>query len=736
MATSPDIPEAPIAIEEKRTYVGANLFSDLPMVYVRVTCSRAVTGLPRIAGEIARLLPAVLDEATRVHSGIAAWVRDASEDSALPSGAVEQFRHLLRLSIALQNIVGGRLPVDAGIVRAAGDVFELLVPFESEYSAHGALELVLSLAAAASSQCANAGADLDPVRLKIERFFSLAPARSLDQTTAAIVRAARRRGIPAFRPSRWERIVRLGEGARQRRIHETYTDATPALAARMARSKRFCRQLLADVGIPVPVQISVFSDRMVAAAVRKVGFPLVVKPNGAGKGRGVTANVRSSKHLDAALRRAWAVNRQGLVLESYIEGSEYRILVVDGRVLAAARRVPAGVIGDGRHDIAELVRLANLDERRGRGFERVLTRIELDAEVERVLMDQGLSPDHVPASGRFVQLRQTANISTGGTGEDVTDLMHPEVAEIARESASVLGLDIAGVDYITPDISRAPGEVGGAVIEVNQCPGLRPHWSADCGRRNLVDPILDYLFPAGTDGRIAVVQIYAGSRVTRAPEFLFRMLHGAGHKVGMVSGAGSRVHGRPFSGYDTDDGYDVQRLLGHPGIDAAIAEVSCDRILRHGLPVDSSAVAAVIGGAAATAGGCGGEIAALVGRSARGALVVNADDPVSFSAAGMAREGCSVVLVANDASSPAVARHVRAGGVAVVPGPGAGFAGAVLLNGRDHRQALPFHDRVAGSDPIRADLRVDILAAIAIARVVGVDPALAASACVDESDSR
>src|SRR5579875_145213 len=423
---------------------------------------------------------------------------------------------LCDVTLELQRLAGS--PVQVGRLRREGNgLFRVAIEFEEEELGRACLETARQLILAALAE--------HPVDIAAElsRLRDLANEVRLGPSTAAIVRAARQRGIPARRLNSGS-LVQLGHGFRQRRICAAETDATSAIAEMIAQDKQLTRTLLSAVGVPVPEGRPVADAEDAWRAAQEIGLPVVVKPQYGNHGRGVATNLSTREQVI----RAYAAAREegsSVLVESYIPGDDYRLLVVGGRVVAAARREPAHVIGDGRSTIRELVAEVNCDPRRSDGHATVLSFIKLDAVGLGVLAEQGYTPDSVPPAGQRVLIRRNGNHSTGGTATDVTDRVHPEIAARAVEAAHVVGLDIAGVDVVATDISKPLEEQRGAVVEVNAGPGLRMHLEPSAGQpRPVGEAIVNMLFPQGETGRIPLIAVTGVNGKTTTTRLLAHIL--------------------------------------------------------------------------------------------------------------------------------------------------------------------------------------------------------------------
>jgi cyanophycin synthetase len=479
-------------------------------------------------------------------------------------------------------------PTDAGASAPTSEpgVVRISIPFVEEALARACLDAAHRLCLAALD---GRPFDLEGER---ERLRRLAQGVGLGPSTSAIVAAARARGIPARRLDEYS-LVQLGQGARLRRIRTAETDQTGLVAEAIAKDKELTRALLHAVGVPVPVGRPVEDAEDAWVAARTIGLPVVVKPQDGNHGRGVATNLTTREQVWKAYENARAEGEHVLV-ERFAPGDDYRLLVIGGRLVAAARREPAQVVGDGRSTIAQLVAEVNKDPRRGDDHATVLSKIYLDAVALQVLTEQGYAADSVPPAGARVLIRRNANLSTGGTATDVTDRVHPEVAARAVEAARAVGLDIAGIDVVALDVSRPLEEQGGVIVEVNAGPGLRMHLEPSAGTpRPVGRAIVEMLFPEGQDGRIPVVGVTGVNGKTTTTRFIAHLLDGSGKTVGMTGTEGIYIGARRIESGDCSGPQSARKVLLNPRVEAAVLECARGGILREGLGFDRCDVAVV-----------------------------------------------------------------------------------------------------------------------------------------------
>ncbi len=507
---------------------------------------------------------------------------------------------------------------------------------------------------------------------------ALAQLRDLDEdvrlgpSTGSIVQAAVKRGIP-FRRLTEGSLVQFGWGSRQRRIQAAETDHTSAIAESIAQDKELTKFLLATAGVPVPNGRSVDNAEDAWAAATEIAAPVVVKPRDGNQGKGVACNISTREEVLTAYAAAREISSD-VIVERYLPGHDYRFLVVGNKLVAAARRTPPQVIGDGVHTIAELVEQINRDPLRGDGHATSLTKIRLDDIALATLAKRGYTTDTVPAKGTRVVLRNNANLSTGGTATDVTDDVHPEMAARTVEAARMVGLDICGVDVVCENVITPLEAQGGGIVEVNAAPGLRMHIQPSFGTgRDVGEAIMASMYAPGDDGRIPVVAVSGTNGKTTTARLIAHILEHNKLRVGLTSTDGVYIQGRRIDSGDCSGPRSARNVLLHPDVDAAVFETARGGVLREGLGFDRCDVAVV------TNIGLGDHLGlsfistvedlAVVKRvivqnvAASGVAVLNAADPL---VAAMAQD-CpgSVTFFASERDHPVVATH-RAKGQRVV----------------------------------------------------------------------
>ena len=495
--------------------------------------------------------------------------------------------HILEhVTLELQSLAGNEVGFGRARESSVEGVYKVAIEYKDENVALAALNTAFNLL-----QAAIHGKPFD-VNAEVAKLRELAHEVCLGPSTAAIVAAAKERDIPCIRMNT-DSLVQLGYGARQRRICAAETDRTSAIAESIASDKHLTRTLLKAAGVPVPEGRPVTDIEDAWRAAEELGGPVVVKPLDGNHGRGVATNLTTREQVVAAYEVA--INEGSkVVVERYITGDDYRLLVVGNKLVAAAHREPAHVIGDGGSTICQLIDEVNRDPRRSDGHGTVLSFLKLDPTALAVVAEQGFTPKSIPPAGTKVLIRRNANLSTGGTATDVTDLVHPENARRAVDAARMVGLDIAGVDIIARDISRPLREQSGAVIEINAGPGLRMHLSPSKGTPKPVGrEIVDMMFPETHNGRIPIVAVTGVNGKTTTTRLLAHIVASTGKKVGMACTDGVYFAGERIDEGDCSGPQSARSILMNPQVEVAVLETARGGILREGLGFDKCDIAVV-----------------------------------------------------------------------------------------------------------------------------------------------
>ncbi len=495
--------------------------------------------------------------------------------------------HVLEhVTLELQSLAG----TDVGFGKAReteeAGVYKVVIEYEDERLARESLAVALDTVLAAVN---DSPFEIGP---HLERLKDISGEVSLGPSTRSIVNAARRHAIPVRRLNEGS-LVQLGFGSRQRRIMAAETDRTGAIAESIAQDKELTKMMLRAAGVPVPYGAIVCNPDHAWDKAREIGFPVTVKPADGNQGRGVAVNLNTKEQVQCAFHAAERESSEVLVEEN-VQGKDYRLLVVGDRLIAAACRMPAHVIGDGTHTVADLIARENRDPRRGDHHALPLSKIPLDQVSLSTLRMQGFNPESIPAAGAVVLVRRNANLSTGGTAVDVTDQVHPDNARYAVCAAASIGLDIAGVDMVADDISRPLDAQGGKVIEVNAGPGLRMHIAPSEGKgRPVGEAIVDMLFPDGETGRIPVIAVTGVNGKTTTTRFINHIVKSSGLRTGMTCSDGIYINDRRIEPGDCSGPQSAKSVLLNPSVDAAVLETARGGIIREGLGFRSCEIAVV-----------------------------------------------------------------------------------------------------------------------------------------------
>lgn len=639
-------------VSRVRALRGPNLWSHHTSVEAIVSCTPEEESVGDIAGFATRL---------RARFPQLGHLQPLGHDDKVPMAQV-----LERVALVLQEEAGCPVTFSRTTATLERGIYQVVVEYSEEDVGRLALDLARQLIDAARQDA------------PFDLAGALARLRELDEdvrlgpSTGAIVQAATARNIP-FRRLTEGSLVQFGWGSRQRRIQAAEIDATGAIAETIAQDKELTKKLLDAAGVPVPMGRSVSDPEDAWAAALEIGLPVVIKPKDGNQGKGVTVNVTTKEQLVAGFHAA-SEFRDDILVERYLPGHDYRILVIGDKMVACARRDPPQVVGDGVHSVRELVEQVNKDPRRGEGHGTSLTRIRFDDIALATLAKHGMHADSVPSKGQRVVLRHNANLSTGGSATDVTDDVHPEVAARCIAAAHMVGLDICGVDLVCDSVLRPIEEQNGGIVEVNAAPGLRMHLSPSFGKsRPIGEAIVDTLFAPGDDGRIPVVAVTGTNGKTTTVRLIAHLLTASGLRTGMTNTDGVYIEGRRIDSGDCSGPRSARNVLLHPDVDAAVFETARGGLLREGLAFDRCQVAVVTNIGAGDHLGLNyittlEDLAVLkrviVQNVATGGMaVLNAADPTVAAMAEVTRG--DVTFFALDVGNPLMAMH-RARGRRVV----------------------------------------------------------------------
>jgi len=653
-----------------RTLRGPNIWTQLPVIEFTLSLDLPAEPSPRPWHRLRDAVRAVLAD----HR--CAWLCDSPENPepvGRPGYGIDLAGTLARLTLGLQALAGCRVAFWSARPAAVADhtaqpaalCYRIACEYDEPAVALACLDSARALLVAAlRDEPYDAASD-------IARLRALCQELHLGPSTGAIAQAARARGIPVQRLGTANLLV-LGQGVRQRRVWTAETDRTGAIAEAIAQDKDLTRLLLRSVGVPVPDGRPVANPEEAWATAQALGLPVVIKPRFGNHGRGISANLHTREQVERAFAAALAEAPE-VLCERHIPGADHRLLVVGERVVAAALREPAQVIGDGVATVRELIDRVNADPRRSDGHATVLSRIKLDAIGLAVLAEQGYTADSVPTAGARVMLRRTANLSTGGTASDITDRVHPEAAARAVDAARVVGLDIAGVDLLAQDIGASLESQGGAVVEVNAGPGLRMHLEPSAGTpRPVGEAIVELLFPPGQDGRIPVIAV-SGALGTAVAGRIARLLSHRRTGVVLSAADGRFLDGRRLGDALGSAGTDADACFLNPRAEVAVIEVRPEAIARGGLDFDRCRVCVLM--PSATPGPDAGDPVCaedltsathclLQSLAPDGIAILDAEDTHAAALA----DACpgSIVWLARDPEPPRVRGHRARGGRAVI----------------------------------------------------------------------
>jgi len=670
-------------VVETSVYRGPHYYSARPMVRIRLDLGRLeewpTHRLPHFVDRLLLALPG-LDQHGCSYQAPGGFVRRLREGTWLG--------HLVEhVALELQALAGARVTRGkTRSVKGMPGVYDMLYAYETEALAKAsgrlALLLVDSLLPSNLQGVSGlekiapplAGAVETPLDLNraITVLRDVARREALGPSTKALVDEARRRRIPVQRLDE-QSLIQFGHGARRKLIRASITGETSHIAVETAGDKALTKRLLAAVGLPVPRGAVVRTADDAIQEARRLGGPVVIKPQDGNHGRGVNLGLEDEEAIRWAFDQARAQGRRVLVEEQF-KGRDHRILVVCGQVVAVSERVPAQVIGDGRSTVAHLIEKANRDPRRGRGHQNVMTQIVVDDHLREMLSRAGLDLDSVVADGEVVALRATANLSTGGSAVDRTDEIHPDNASIARRAALTVGLDVAGIDFLAPDIRRSVRETGGGVIEVNAAPGLRMHLAPSEGLpRDVARPVLARLFPRGQNGRIPIVAVTGTNGKSTVGRMVAAIFRAQGLTVGLTNTSGVYVGGEQVKAGDASGPRSARMVLNDPTVDIAVLETARGGILREGLAFDRCDVGMVLNVTADHLGLRGVDtveelakvksvVTEAVGR--RGVSILNGDDPMTLRLARHAGGRVAYFTLNGGFDlSPFLQKHVAEGGL-------------------------------------------------------------------------
>ncbi len=574
------------------------------------------------------------------------------------------------VALELQELAG--MIVGFGRTRetATPGTYQVVFEYQDEqagrYAARAAVRLCQSIVETGHYPQDELEQDLSDLR-------SLWADASLGPSTEAIVKEADARGIPWFQLSA-RAMIQFGYGVYQKRIQATLSNHTGILGVELASDKEGTKRILRESGVPVPRGTVIgYLDELEEAIADVGGYPIVIKPLDGNHGRGISINITTWEQAEAAYDAAKEVSRE-VIVERFYQGRDHRVLVVNGKVVAVAERVPAHVVGDGKQTIEALIAETNQDPRRGEGHDNVLTKIEVDRTTWQLLEQRGYTLDTVLPAGEICYLRATANLSTGGIAVDRTDDIHPENIWLAQRVAKIIGLDIAGIDVVTPDITRPLRAVDGVIVEVNAAPGFRMHVCPSEGLpRNVAEPVLNMLFPPGAPSRVPIIALTGTNGKTTTTRLTAHIFKQTGQVVGYTTTDGTYIGDYLVEPGDNTGPQSAQLILQDPTVEVAVLESARGGILRSGLAFSACDVGVVLN-VAADHLGLGdintieqmAQVKSVVAETVMpgGYVVLNADDPLVAAMADRARGQVAYFSMHPDCAL--IRSHTQEGGLAAV----------------------------------------------------------------------
>ncbi|MBK7382772.1 MAG: cyanophycin synthetase [Flavobacteriales bacterium] len=570
------------------------------------------------------------------------------------------------IALEIQTLAG--METGFGRTRSTGEhgVYNVVFSYVEE-----PVGLFAAKAAVSIAQALIDGEDYD-LHADIQQMREIREESRLGPSTGSIVQEAVNRGIPYLRLN-GQSLVQLGHGVYQKRIRATITSNTSNIGVEIACDKEETKQLLESYEIPVPKGRVVRTEEGLKDALEVVGYPCVIKPIGGNHGRGATIGIKTIEEANVALAKAKEISRS-VIVERYITGLDHRLLVINHQFVAAAKRTPACVVGDGKRTIADLVAEVNTDPRRGFGHEKVLTQIDIDDHTEKILGKLGMTAQSVPKKDEVIYLKSTANLSTGGTADDVTEMVHSYNVFMAERISRIIDLDICGIDIMTDDISKPITENGGAVLEVNAAPGFRMHLDPTGGLgRNVAEPVVDMLFPPGAPSRIPIIAVTGTNGKTTTTRLIAHIMRSIGLRVGMTCSDGVYIMNRMLMKGDCTGPASAQFVLKDPLVNMAVLETARGGMLRSGLGFEHCDVGICTNVAADHLGLKDintleelANVKSTVPRSVRkdGYAILNADDELVMAM----RKQCDskIALFSLDEDNRLIRQHCKLGGLAAI----------------------------------------------------------------------
>ncbi|KRS10876.1 cyanophycin synthetase [Roseovarius atlanticus] len=576
-------------ILEHRALRGPNYYSRYQSIYMRLDIEeledRPSDKVDGIADKLQSLIPTIYEH--RCSVGEAGGFLSRVKEGTWAGHMVEH------VAIELQNMIGFSVGYGKTVDSYDKGVYHVVYRYRDEATGLACGEEAVEIVQALYD---GKDVDLEPV---IDRLKEVRDANALGPSTGSIVNAAKARNIPWYNLTEGTSYTQLGHGVKQRKFQATVTDASGIIGHSIADDKEWTKQVLDDAGVAVPKGYIGYSWEEVKDAAEWIGWPVVTKPLSGNHGRGVTTDITNEEELKSGYEAALARCRDdygAVIVESYIKGEDHRILVVGGKMIAAARRRPAHVEGDGTSTIQQLIDEENKDPRRGVGHENLLTQIHVDEQTMRLLEQAELTLDSVPEKGEIVYLKSTANISTGGTATDLTDEVHPEIKFAMERIGRIVGLDIIGIDLLAETLTKPLDQQSAGVVEVNAGPGFRMHMAPTHGKPRAVgEAVVNMLFPDPTDdGRIPITAITGTNGKTTTTRLITHILRQAGNSVGMGCTGTIEIDNHVILRGDYSGPAAAHAVLREPTVEHAVLEVARGGIMRRGLGFDECDVGVLL----------------------------------------------------------------------------------------------------------------------------------------------
>ncbi len=570
------------------------------------------------------------------------------------------------IALEIQSLAG--MEVGFGRTRTYGKegvyfvVFDYIEEKVGRYAAKAAFRIAEALI---NGERYDLEEDIQEMR-EIRQYEGLGP------STASIIAEAESRNIPWLRLNKYS-LCQLGYGSNQKRIQATVTSQTSSIGVELACDKDDTKHLLEQAEVPIPDGDIIRTERGLKEVIEDIGYPIVIKPVNGNHGRGITTNINNIDEAIIAFSAAKEVSRL-VIVEKYITGEDFRILVINNQFVAAAKRSPAHVIGDGKSTIQQLIDKVNEDPRRGFGHEKVLTKIEVNNLTLEILKEENLTPDSIVKKDEYVKLKNTANLSTGGTAEDVTDMVHPSNIFMAERISKIIDLDICGIDIMADTLTEPISNTGGAVLEVNAGPGFRMHLQPSSGLpRNVAANVVDMLFPPGENSTIPIIAVTGTNGKTTTTRLIAHIAKMKGKKVGYTTTDGVYIQNRLLMTGDCTGPASAEFVLKDPTVNYAVLESARGGLLRAGLGFKKCDIGVVTNVAGDHLGLKGihtieqlAKVKGVIPETVKpdGYAVLNADDDLVFAMANNLE--CNFALFSMDENNPRIKRHFKRGGISAI----------------------------------------------------------------------